>query len=847
MATTVDADIPETGAVFTFGKSKFADNLPNKFWVKNDRVLQVACGDEHTALIAESGRVFMFGPNEWGQLGLGQDNKGVNKPSCVKSLKHEKSKYVACGRSHTLITTETGHIYSFGNHADGQLGYKTSTDQHIPKRIESLPPTKYKMLSAGSDSSVALTDDGKVFMWGNNEDGKLGLGEVEIVEEPTQLPMDRPAICVACGYYHTAVVTDDGKLFTMGESDGGKLGLAEDTSETNVPQLVTGISELVRWVSCGSTHTVVLTESGQCYVFGEGESGQLGLGTDILSVNKPTHLKLPFKVIKVYCGQAFTALISEKGQLYTFGDGRHGKLAHGDDQFSNQFKPYHCTRFSNFIVTKAACGGCHMIVTAKPKPRENGNISIDGEIDEMKSLEDKSLIEIINDGSPSLSRTLSAREKRRNEVTRSFSTLTDLLPALNRSSLSTTMPALRSSHHKVNGNVLNKTVATELANMKGNKIVMDNEEKSEVDLEKNSTKKDHTPTASPRRNLQSPQNLNQVEDGNDGDDEDGEGSLSDETGDKHHSEESNDETKDLLALSAELQKNIEDDSDNEKSASRSDPKSLTHINSNELHKKEKDIHQTANELTHNGPKLEEGKDKKDDQETAADHIDTSPSKKGPLPVPRKKAEQTKKKETVEESEETAEESEEEEEEEKKEDEIMEKEDHAKKDGKDKKKNNDKKDKEKEKPEKGKKDKKLEEKSKEDSKSKKGDKGKEKEVKGKEKEEKEKNITKEEKSTNDKKKKEADKFKQNKKKGKKENDEDEEEKELKEQNDNKNNKNKKKQAEEKDAKKKTKSKKGEGEEIEDEDKKPADEKDENENKKPPAKKWIESTFLFTHKK
>ena len=44
--------VPETGAVFTFGKSKFADNLPNKFWVKNDQVLEVACGDEHSALIA---------------------------------------------------------------------------------------------------------------------------------------------------------------------------------------------------------------------------------------------------------------------------------------------------------------------------------------------------------------------------------------------------------------------------------------------------------------------------------------------------------------------------------------------------------------------------------------------------------------------------------------------------------------------------------------------------------------------------------------------------------------------------------------------------------------------------
>ena len=45
--------------MFTFGKSKFADNLPNKFWVRNDRVLEVACGDEHTALVA--GTVYYMG------------------------------------------------------------------------------------------------------------------------------------------------------------------------------------------------------------------------------------------------------------------------------------------------------------------------------------------------------------------------------------------------------------------------------------------------------------------------------------------------------------------------------------------------------------------------------------------------------------------------------------------------------------------------------------------------------------------------------------------------------------------------------------------------------------------
>ena len=43
--------IVDTGAVFTFGKSRFADNTANKFWIKNDKVIHVSCGDDHTAFV----------------------------------------------------------------------------------------------------------------------------------------------------------------------------------------------------------------------------------------------------------------------------------------------------------------------------------------------------------------------------------------------------------------------------------------------------------------------------------------------------------------------------------------------------------------------------------------------------------------------------------------------------------------------------------------------------------------------------------------------------------------------------------------------------------------------------
>lgn len=53
----------ESGAVFTFGKSKFADNAPSKFWLKNDVPLRISCGDEHTALV--TGVIYDFSGGYW--------------------------------------------------------------------------------------------------------------------------------------------------------------------------------------------------------------------------------------------------------------------------------------------------------------------------------------------------------------------------------------------------------------------------------------------------------------------------------------------------------------------------------------------------------------------------------------------------------------------------------------------------------------------------------------------------------------------------------------------------------------------------------------------------------------
>ncbi|XP_047392559.1 X-linked retinitis pigmentosa GTPase regulator isoform X2 [Sciurus carolinensis] len=371
--------VPDSGAVFTFGKTKFAENMPSKFWFKHDIPTYLSCGDEHTAIVTGNNKLYMFGSNNWGQLGLGSKST-INKPTCVKALKPEKVKLAACGRNHTLVSTEGGSVYAAGGNNEGQLGLGDTEERNTFHRISFFTSQhSIKQLSAGSNTSAALTEDGILFMWGDNSEGQIGLKDMSNVCVPHQVTIGKPISWISCGYYHSAFVTMDGELYTFGEPENGKLGLpSQMLINHRIPQLVAKIPEKVIQVACGGGHTVVLTEK-TVYTFGLGQFGQLGLGTFLFETSEPKDIAniKDQRVSYIACGENHTALITDVGLMYTFGDGRHGKLGLGLENFTNQFFPTLCSNFLRFTVHLVACGGCHMLVFATPRLNIVGEIEFD--------------------------------------------------------------------------------------------------------------------------------------------------------------------------------------------------------------------------------------------------------------------------------------------------------------------------------------------------------------------------------------------------------------------------------------------------------------------------------------
>ncbi|XP_014358640.2 secretion-regulating guanine nucleotide exchange factor [Papilio machaon] len=371
-------DIPDTGAVFTFGKSRFADNEPSHFFIKNDPVVAISCGDEHSAVICQNGRVFVFGGNAWGQLGLGHREEAT-RPSCVKWLKPQRAMFVACGRAHTVFVTDTNAIYTVGCNEEGQLGAGDTEPRNVPHLVElESTPAPVRQVSAGSSHTAILTEDGRVFVCGSNSEGQLGVGEgMRSCSRLTELKFMERIAFVECGYYHTVFITEKGAVFVTGDNENQKLGIPNTATTIYSPEVLP-LNVPIKSACCGANHTFLLSmDESQILAFGSNEKGQLGMPQEVENVTTPTEIDMEkmfdgYQLKLVACGAMHTAFVTDNGLLYTCGESRHNKLCleeaedvnNSNEAVPNQYTPKRVTAMDGYIVDNVSCGGCHTLLTA---------------------------------------------------------------------------------------------------------------------------------------------------------------------------------------------------------------------------------------------------------------------------------------------------------------------------------------------------------------------------------------------------------------------------------------------------------------------------------------------------
>ncbi|KAH8943563.1 hypothetical protein BDL97_13G058500 [Sphagnum fallax] len=345
----------------------------------NKKIVHVAAGDYHTAFLTNEGEVYTTGSNDLGQLGAKGRESQVS-PVRVAALDTHTIIHIACGLAHTVAVTDTGALASWGDAEFGQLGVKEAgsvVGGMQPRIVKGSRESHFSHVAAGGYHTLALTGSGDVYSFGQGSSGALGHGDTESCVTPilVEALWGLGVVQVACGETHSSALTVDGQVFTWGRGKYGQLGHGSTQNEA-FPVSVTALTDqMIVQIICGGDHTMAINGDGVLFSWGQGHWGQTGVDSkeDVLAPKQVTALEGK-RVKQGSAGARHSIVLTDDGEIYGWGDNEQGQL--GELASETQLSPVLLWGFEDgkrplFVVA----GGEHTVAVFDMVP---GNYSISG-------------------------------------------------------------------------------------------------------------------------------------------------------------------------------------------------------------------------------------------------------------------------------------------------------------------------------------------------------------------------------------------------------------------------------------------------------------------------------------
>ena len=412
------------GASGQLGNGKCAPSLyPTLITVdKTQVIVGISIGSKHCGVWCESGDVYTWGSNTFGQLGYILAGKSIDDlsgaancqltPRRVAQLRVMNIKVISvhCGERHTSVLTSTGDVYSFGSGETHQLGIFDNMDSVVP--VKAQLSHKVKQLSVGSSITLCITEHGECYGWGysldtpvpkiltglhgkflqqccvgandtvcvlsgcNNDiyewqydggalDGNMCDG-TQVIQSPVinKALRGKRITTFSAGKSHYGAVTSDGRLYTWGDNNDYQLGLPSTANIQYMPVPVEiKLKHTVIDIQCSVDHTLCLTSDGLVLSWGIGQDGKLGhqKSTDIYEPKLIDYfVQNKISISSISVGPCNSACISTHGQLYVWGSNTKGQCCTND--YTPQLKPARCKLLSNESVRKVTFGYQHCVI-----------------------------------------------------------------------------------------------------------------------------------------------------------------------------------------------------------------------------------------------------------------------------------------------------------------------------------------------------------------------------------------------------------------------------------------------------------------------------------------------------
>ena len=271
-------DLYEDNQEFT--EESFMDfyYLDSPIIIDNFNVRKIECGQDNTMVLTKENKLYVFGSNNYYQLGV-LKNKNIYSPMSFQNIiKTQQENPVVNIKSditcmkfsgkNALLLNDSGNLIMLSCFVAGSSGneglYRTPIE--IP-----VPNVKFSQIECGKDFCLLLTTSGVLYSFGSNQFGQLGHGDTEPRTYPTVvkffLDMKKRVDQISCGFKHSACKSNN-KIYSWGCNSNGQLGTG-NLKHVYTPNLNDIKYSKVQFnflqVSCGFRSTVFLTETRQLY------------------------------------------------------------------------------------------------------------------------------------------------------------------------------------------------------------------------------------------------------------------------------------------------------------------------------------------------------------------------------------------------------------------------------------------------------------------------------------------------------------------------------------------------------------------------------------------------------
>jgi alpha-tubulin suppressor-like RCC1 family protein len=285
---------------------------------------QVSCGKNgFVALLQTNGSV-------WIRFKKDEPFVLINKGD----LKRKTVSKIAVGANHVAALTTDGKMYTLGSNERGQCGILELKDspRDTPHLVEW--KSNFTDISTGSHHTVAVTDDGKLVGFGYNKNLQLGKPQEWVHYSPPSLPF------VPFGTYHEVRKSEQERFASKSWNDTTEYVTQYAHTNPAVIDFFQRNSIRVTRVECGDEFTFAFDESGNIYGFGDGGRGQLARNPPRSHVNPTVIHRAPFddggasNITTLSCGTSHCMAMTKSGELWSWGWNGQGECGRQSKVFT---------------------------------------------------------------------------------------------------------------------------------------------------------------------------------------------------------------------------------------------------------------------------------------------------------------------------------------------------------------------------------------------------------------------------------------------------------------------------------------------------------------------------------